>query len=129
MSGDIIADALSAIKNASLVKKAEVVIPYSKLLLEVANILKNCGYIENFKEITAPYKRIKIYLRYEDGKGVITEMKRISKQSRRVYVDKEHIPTVLGGYGVAIISTSQGVLTDREAKKRGVGGEVICYVW
>jgi len=128
---DLIADAFTIIRNAARVKKEEVLIPYSKLLVKIMEILKREGYIENFKELDMPgrFKMIKVYLKYEGKKSVINDIQRVSKPGRRIYVDKKNIPRVLQGYGIAIISTSSGILTDKEARKLGVGGEYIGYVW
>ena len=128
---DLIADAFTIIRNAARVKKEEVLIPYSKLLVKIMEILKREGYIENFKELDIPgrFKMIKVYLKYEGKKSVINDIQRVSKPGRRIYVDKKNIPRVLQGYGIAIISTSSGILTDKEARKLGVGGEYIGYVW
>ena len=128
---DLIADAFTIIRNAARVKKEEALIPYSKLLVKIMEILKREGYIENFKELDIPgrFKMIKVYLKYEGKKSVINDIQRVSKPARRIYVDKKNIPRVLQGYGIAIISTSSGVLTDKEARKLGVGGEYIGYVW
>ena len=128
---DLIADAFTTIRNAVRVKKEETLIPYSKLLLKIMEILKREGYIENFKELDIPgrFKMIKVYLKYQGKKSVINDIQRVSKPGRRIYVDKKSIPRVFQGYGVAIISTSCGVLTDKEARKLGVGGEYIGYVW
>jgi len=131
MSRDLIADAFCAIRNASRVKKEETLIPYSKLLIKIMEILKREGYIENFKELDIPkrYKMIKVYLKYEGKKSVINDIQRVSKPGRRIYVGRKNIPRVLQGYGVAILSTSLGILTDKEARRLGVGGEYIGYIW
>jgi len=127
---DIIADSLTIIRNASMVKHEEALIPYSKALLGVMEILKDEGYIDNFKELDAEaIKRIKVYLKYENKKTVITKIKKISKPGRRIYVEKTNIPYVCNGYGVAVISTSKGILSGKKARSLGVGGEVICYIW
>ena len=128
---DLIADAFTIIRNAARVKKEEVLIPYSKLLVKIMEILKREGYIENFKELDMPgrFKMIKVYLKYEGKKSVINDIQRVSKPGRRIYVEKKNIPHILQGYGIAIISTSSGILTDKEARKLGVGGEYIGYVW
>ena len=128
---DLIADAFTIIRNAARVKKEEALIPYLKLLVMIMEILKREGYIENFKELDMPgrFKMIKVYLKYEGKKSVINDIQRVSKPGRRIYVDKKNIPRVLQGYGIAIISTSSGILTDKEARKLGVGGEYIGYVW
>ncbi len=127
---DPVADSLVILKNATMVKKEEVVWPYSKLLLGVCQILKDEGYIENFRKIDEGKKNfIKVYLKYRDKKSAITQVRKISKLSRRVYVSKDKVPYVLNGKGLAVISTSKGLLTDSEARKEKVGGEVLFYVW
>ncbi len=128
---DIIADAFTIIRNAARAKKEEALIPYSKILLKIMEILKREGYIENFKEFDIPgrYKMIKVYLKYEGKKSVISDIQRVSRPGRRIYVDKKNIPRILQGYGIAILSTSSGILTDREARELGVGGEYIGYIW
>lgn len=128
---DPIADMLTRIRNANSVKHESVDIPSSKLKVELARILKDEGFIREYKVIEDGKQGIlRIYLRYTAQKGqVIQGLKRISKPGLRVYASKDEIPRVLGGLGIAILSTSKGVLTDKEARKQGVGGEVICYVW
>ncbi len=128
--GDSIADALTAVRNASRSKKEVVEIKASKLLERVFQILKDEGYIENFRRIEDKKQGIlRVYLKYQEGKPAITQIKRISKPGRRIYADKSHIPRVLQGYGIAIISTSKGVFTDRHARKLGIGGEIVCEVY
>jgi len=131
MMTDPIADMLTRIKNALQAKKEEVDIPSSKLKLRIAEILKEEGYIKDFKLIQdAKQGIIRVFLKYDEyGEPVISGLKRISKPGRRIYVSKDKIPRVMRGLGVAILTTSKGVMTDREARKMGVGGEVICYVW
>ncbi len=131
MMTDPIADMLTRIKNALQAKKEEVDIPSSKLKLRIAEILKEEGYIRDFKLIQdAKQGIIRVFLKYDEyGEPVISGLKRISKPGRRIYVSKDKIPRVMRGLGVAILTTSKGVMTDREARKMGVGGEVICYVW
>jgi len=128
---DPIAHMLTKMRNAITAKKKEVEIPSSKLKLRMAEILKGEGYINDFEVI--PDNRqgiIKIYLKYDETReGVISRLERISKPSRRVYVGKNEVPFVLRGFGIAILSTSKGVMTDRAAREAGVGGEVLCYVW
>ncbi len=127
---DLVSDALTIVRNAYKANKEEVLIPYSNMLVGIMEILKKEGYIENFRVIElGKIKKIKIYLKYEGKKGAISNIKRISKPGRRVYVSKGKIPCVLSGYGIALVSTSQGIITDREAKELRIGGEVICYVW
>ncbi|MEO0114195.1 MAG: 30S ribosomal protein S8 [candidate division WOR-3 bacterium] len=129
---DPISDMLTRIRNAIHARQKQVTIPYSKLKFEIARILMQEGYISNFQEISEPgdKKKIVIQLKYtEDGKPVIYGLKRISKPSRRIYAKWDEIPKVIGGLGIAILSTNKGVLTDREARAEHIGGEVICYVW
>lgn len=128
---DPIADMLTRIRNASSVFHDHVDVPASNLKRELARILKEEGYIRDFK-VTDDGKQgvLRIYLKYAPPKReVITGIKRISKPGRRVYAKSDQVPRVLGGLGVAVLSTSRGVMTDREARKRRIGGEVICYVW
>jgi len=132
---DPIADMLTRIRNASKTKKAEVFIPFSKLKLDVVKILKNEGFIAGFEEIkpekTGPNKfgGINVTLKYEDDQSVITALNRISKPGRRVYAAKDKLPRVLNNLGIAVISTSSGVMTNKEAKKAGLGGEILCEVY
>lgn len=128
---DPIADMLTRIRNASSVKHESVDIPCSKFKTEVARILKEEGYIREYKVIEDNKQGLlRIYLKYGVNKEkVISGIKRISKPGLRVYANKDEIPRVLGGLGIAILSTSRGVMTDKIARKNNVGGEVICYVW
>lgn len=127
---DLISDAFTIIRNAINVKKEEALIPYSKLLLKVCEILKKKDYIENFKDIDlGGFKKIKVYLKYEGKKSVISKIRKVSKPGRRVYLGKSAVPHVLRGYGTGIISTSLGVLTDEEARQKGVGGEFLGEIW
>ena len=124
---DPIADMLTRIRNANQNKKSEVSIPVSKLKLEIANILKNEGFISDVKSADG---NIVLTLKYTDKKErVITGLKRISKPGLRVYAKAEEVPSVLNGFGIAIISTSKGVMTDKEARKNKLGGEVMAYIW
>lgn len=128
---DPIADALTRIRNASNQRHDMVNVPLSKLKVDMIKILKENGFIMDYK-ITGEgvHKNICVSLKYtSDDLPVIEGIKRVSKPGRRVYVGKEEIPKVMGGMGIAILSTSQGLLTDREAKTKGSGGEVLCYVW
>ena len=130
MYTDPISDMLTRIRNASLVRKAEVVIPFSKLKFEIAKLLKHENYVDDFsrdEENGLPV--ISIKLKYQDKQPVIRSIKRVSKPGRRVYVKKEDVPVVLNGLGVAIISTPKGLLTNRQARREGLGGEVICELW
>ena len=128
---DPIADMLTRIRNANQLKYKEVLVPTSKLKLQIANILKNEGYISGYKIVsTETGSMMNIELKYGAKKErVITGLKRISKPGLRVYAKKEEIPTVLNGLGIAIISTSKGLMVDREARKQNLGGEVLAYIW
>lgn len=128
---DPIADMLTRIRNACMASHASVEMPYSKMKNELAKLLKEEGYIADFEEFETEEKNknLKIKLKYVNNQQVITGLKRISKPGLRVYVGHKDLPRVLGGFGVAVISTSQGVMTDRQARFKKVGGEVLCYVW
>lgn len=128
---DPIADMLTRIRNANSAMHEKVDVPFSKEKLAIAKILKDEGYILNYKEIEEGNKKdIRVYLKFVDGKEkVIRGLKRISKPGRRVYTCVENMPTVLGGLGIAILSTPKGVITDKQCKAENVGGEVLCYVW
>jgi small subunit ribosomal protein S8 len=121
---------LTRIRNAVRVKADKVDIPASRLKLEVAKILKEEGFIRAYKILK--YKKqgmLRLNLKYNENESIITDLKKISKSGRRVYVNKDGVPRVMGGVGIAIISTSRGVLSDRACRREGVGGEVLCYVW
>ena len=128
---DPLADMLTRIRNASMAKHSKVDIPASKMKISVAKILKSEGYIKNYKLLKDRKNGIlRIYLKYDEhNEGVIMGLKRMSKPGRRLYVKKEGIPPVLNGMGIAVLSTSKGVLADREAKKLNVGGELLCSIW
>lgn len=127
---DPIADMLTRIRNATIVRDKVVEIPSSKVKIELAKIFKEEGYIQDCEFIEAGKQgTIRVYLKYNGKENVITGLKRISKPGLRIYAQKEDIPKVLGGLGIAVLSTSQGIMTDRKARQAGVGGEVICYVW
>ena len=129
MHQDPISDLLTRIRNAALAKLTRVAIPSSKLKLEVLRILKEEGYISDYSISDKFHGVIKIYLKYNNGKSVISEIKRVSRPGRRRYEPVTSIPKTLNGYGVTIVSTSKGVMTDKSAEKHGVGGEVLCQVW
>ena len=132
MTSDPIADMLTRIRNANTAKHDTVDIPMSKMKLAIAEILLNEGYIAKYDIIEdGSFKTIRVTLRYGADKNekIITGLKRISKPGLRVYVGKNEIPRVLGGLGTAILSTNQGVITDKEARKLQVGGEVLAFVW
>ncbi len=128
---DPIADMLTRIRNALKSTHEVVDIPSSKLKINIAKVLKSEGYVRNFKIISdGRHKLIRIFLNYDDeGVPVISGLKRVSKPSCRIYLGYEEIPKVLNGYGVNIVSTSKGLMTDRQARKLTVGGEVLCSVW
>ncbi len=132
MNMDPIADMLTRIRNGVRAKKPEVeILPISKMKIRILEILKREGFIRDFQVIEDQRGgKIIVQLKYtEDGTPVITDLQRVSKPSRRIYVDADHIPWVKNGLGIAVISTSQGIMTDREARKRRVGGEVLFYAW
>ncbi len=130
-STDVIADMLTRVRNAASSKHQTVDIPASNLKKQIAKILLDEGYVKDFVEIDDKKQGIiRITLKYvENKKNIITGIKRISKPGLRVYAHKDELPKVLGGLGVAIVSTSQGVMTDKEARKLGIGGEVLAFVW
>jgi small subunit ribosomal protein S8 len=126
---DPIADMLTRIRNAQGVQKTAVSMPSSKLKVAIANVLKDEGYIEDFAVSTDGGKsELKIGLKYYTGRPVIERLERVSRPGLRIYKGKNEIPQVMNGLGVAIVSTPQGVMTDRKARATGVGGEVLCYV-
>ncbi len=131
MMTDPIADFLTRIRNAVKEKKTHVDIPASKMKANIAKILLEHGYVKNVRFMEDTKQGIlRIYLKYDSEKrSAIEGLRRISLPSRRVYVTKDNIPRVRGGYGTAIISTSRGLLTDKECRALGIGGEVICHVW
>lgn len=128
---DPIADMLTRVRNANSAFKTSTEIPSSKKLVEIARIMKQEGYIEDYKVITAePQDTLEVTLKYGPKRQrTITGIRRISKPGLRVYAKKDELPRVLGGLGIAVISTSSGVMTERAARKAGVGGEVIAYIW
>ena len=131
MYTDPIADMLTRIRNANIVSHEVVEMPSSKLKVELAKVLKEEGYITDYTEKeVGKFKVLSITLKYDErNKPVITNLKRISKTGLRVYCKSKNLPQVFGGLGIAIISTSKGLMTDRKARKEKLGGEVICYVW
>ena len=128
---DTIADMLTRIRNANAMRYTEVKVPASKLKLELARILKEEGFITDYKVLEETAQgMILITLKYGPKKErVITGLKRISKPGLRVYAKKEEVPKVLNGLGIAVISTSKGIMTDKEARKENLGGEVLAYIW
>ena len=133
MNTDPIADMLTRIRNANMAALTEVEMPSSKLKAELAKLLKSEGYVEDYAVIqkeNSNFKTLKISLKYDEkSKPVISNLKRVSRPGLRNYCKAKDIPQVLGGMGIAIISTSKGLLTDRKARKENVGGEILCYVW
>ena len=127
---DPIADMLTRLRNGNTARHTDVKVPFSKIKESIANILKNEGYIVGYEiKEEGNIKDIVVTLKYVDGETVIKGLKRISKPGRRVYSSVENLPKVLGGLGIAIVSTPKGVITDKECRKHSVGGEVLCYVW
>ena len=129
---DPIADMLTRIRNANTAKHDTVDVPSSKMKLAIADILVNEGYIAKYELVdNGKFKDIKVTLKYGATKNdkIIGGIRKISKPGLRVYAGKENMPSVLGGLGIAIVSTNQGVMTDREARAKGVGGEVLAFVW
>ena len=140
MMMDTVSDFLSRIRNANLVYKEYTDAPYSKVNEAIAKILKEEGFIKDYEIIEEPFKRsknpenkkklIRVHLKYGPNRErVINEIKRVSKPGRRIYVGKDEIPLVKAGLGVAILSTNKGIIPGYKARKLGVGGEVLCYVW
>ena len=131
MLTDPIADMLTRIRNANLALHDTVEMPGSRMKADIARVLEEQGYIAGYETVTGDSRStLVVKLKYdEDRRRVITGLSRVSKPGRRVYADKDSLPKVLGGMGVAIISTSQGLLTGHDARRRGVGGEVLCTVW
>ncbi|HAG07838.1 MAG TPA: 30S ribosomal protein S8 [Peptococcaceae bacterium] len=131
MMTDPVADLLTRIRNANMVYHETVDVPASKLKKAIVEILRDEGFIKNYEVLQDGARQtLRIYLKYGSNKErVISGLKRISKPGLRVYAQKDEIPRVLGGLGIAILSTSKGVMTDKQARKLGIGGEVLCYVW
>jgi len=131
MITDPIADMLTRVRNAAMARSGQVEIPASRVKKAIASILKKEGYIKDFEYIQDNKQgKLKLYLKTGgNNRSAISGLKRISKPGLRVYAGKDELPHVLGGLGIAIISTSRGIMTDQEARKAELGGEVICYVW
>jgi small subunit ribosomal protein S8 len=128
---DPIADMLTRIRNGLAVRKTFVLVPSSKIKMAIAQILLEEGFIQGY-EVTneRPQPNIRLWLKYDaKRRPIVTGMRRVSKPGRRVYKSKHDLPWVLSGLGIAIVSTPRGVMTDREARRQGVGGEVLCFVW
>lgn len=132
MVNDTISDMLTRLRNANLAKHQIVEVPSTKMTRNIANILLEEGFIQHFEEVGESFNsQLLLSLKYK-GKNrhpVITALKRVSKPGLRVYANRRELPRVLGGLGIAVISTSQGVMTDNKARHQGLGGEVLCYVW
>lgn len=130
MMTDPIADMLTRIRNSAMVKGEKVDIPASRIKLEIAKILKEEGFIKAYKILKDKKQGIlRLTLRYLEAENAITGLKRISKPGRRVYVGSGEIPRVMGGVGIAILTTSKGLVSDKTGRLEGLGGEVICYIW
>lgn len=126
---DPIADMLTRIRNAASAKHTNVRVPVSRIKLEIAKILHEQGYIRGF-QLVGKGRDLRIRLKYDEHREpVLKGLKRVSTPGRRVYAGKAELPRVLGGFGIAIVSTSQGVMTAKDARKRGIGGEVLGYIW
>lgn len=131
-TNDTISDMLTRIRNATLVKQPTTCVPTTRMTRSIAQVLKEEGFINDYAEVGEGIKKhLVISLRYikKTGKPTIRKIKRVSKPGLRVYTNRKEMPRVLGGIGIAIISTSSGIMTDREARRQGIGGEVLCYVW
>jgi len=128
---DPIADMLTRIRNAVMVRHDSVLMPTSKMKVAIAKILKAEGFIADYEVVRGkPHRMIKIHLRYDDsGEPIISGLERVSKPGLRVYAGQKEIPRVYGGMGIAIVSTSQGVMVGHKAWREGIGGELLCYVW
>lgn len=130
MTTDPISDMLARIRNALQLNKESVEIPHSKMKRELARVLKENGYISDYIELSDDkFKKIKLTLKYYQGKSVIQGMKRVSRPSRRVYSSKTDLPYVMGGLGIAIVSSSHGIVTSQQARRLNTGGEVLCHIW
>ncbi|KGF73057.1 30S ribosomal protein S8 [Neosynechococcus sphagnicola sy1] len=131
-ANDTIGDMLTRIRNAALARHLTTEIPSTKMTRSIARVLKEEGFITDYEEVGENVKRdIVISLKYrgKNRQSIITSLKRVSKPGLRVYSNRKDLPRVLGGIGIAIISTSSGIMTDRDARRQGLGGEVLCYIW
>jgi small subunit ribosomal protein S8 len=126
---DPVADMLTRIRNAQQVQNPDVAMPSSKLKVAIAQVLQDEGYVKQFSVSTGPKPVLSIGLKYHKGRPVIEVLDRVSRPGLRIYRDKDELPTVQGGLGIAVISTCKGVMTDRAARKEGVGGEILCTVF
>jgi small subunit ribosomal protein S8 len=128
MITDPIADMLTRVRNAGAAKKADVLVPFSKLKWEIARILKDEGYISDVEKVQDVFPMIKITLKYDNKKSVISKITRVSKPGRRVYRNYKDLPVVLNRLGIAIVSTSKGIFTNKKARQMKIGGEILCEV-
>ena len=128
---DPLADMFTRIRNGSKANFEKVDVPSSKIKRDIAKVLKEEGFIKNFKVVTDEdrHELIRIFLKYDVNRKGLIHIKRVSKPGRRVYIGSRHIPSVMSGLGLSILSTPKGILTDQSARKANVGGEVLCYVW
>ena len=126
---DPIADMLTRIRNGQAANKVAINMPSSKLKVAIANVLAAEGYIESVKVLEGAKPELEITLKYFQGKPVVESIQRVSRPGLRIYKRKDELPKVMGGLGVAVISTSKGIMSDKQARKEGLGGEVIAYVW
>ena len=128
---DPISDLLNRIRNASMIQQPSTIVPFSTIKLEIIKTIKTCGYIKGYKVIDKDGKKdIRVFLKYDSqSKSIINGLKRISTPGRRVYVKKDKIPKVLGGLGIAILSTSKGIMTDSACRQENTGGELLCHIW
>ncbi len=130
MLTDPIADMLTRIRNAVMIKADKVDVPASKMKLEIAKIMKEYGFIRGYKIVKDRRQgMIRISLKYVDGECVINGVERVSKPGRRVYVGVDELPSVKGGLGIAILSTSRGLMSDKKCREQRIGGELLCYIW
>ena len=129
MITDSLSDMITRIRNAHLVQMQEVLIPKTKMTVRVAEILQEEGFTHAFQEVDTNQICISLNYKEKKAKPFITKLIRVSKPGLRVYTNKKDVPRVLGGIGIALLSTSQGIMTDREARAKNIGGEVLCYVW
>jgi small subunit ribosomal protein S8 len=131
MTTDSVSDMLTRIRNANMIRAEKVDIPASKLKIEIIKILKEKGFVKGYKVLKDKKQGIlRVTLKYASGgERIISGLKKISKPSRRVYVGKDEVPIVMGGFGIAILSTSRGIFTDELCRREGVGGEVLCHIW
>ena len=129
MSNDIIGDVLTQIRNENLIKKSSTLIPNTKISLQISKILEKEGLIQSFNIFSSKY--LIIYFKYKgrQRRPILSNLRRISKPGRRIYVNHKEIPIIRGGLGILILSTSKGILTDREARINRIGGEILCCIW